>query len=80
MDLAVSISRFISGERKSLENMEKSVGLLDPLRVLARGYSITMAGGKVVKSIEDVEDGSVIKTILKDAEISSIVESRKKTR
>jgi exodeoxyribonuclease VII large subunit len=78
MNFSGKLSNYLLGEMKTLENMERSVTLLDPARVLDRGYSITMSGGKVLKTIDEIEEGSVMKTILKDGEITSIAGSKQK--
>ncbi len=47
---------------------------LDPLRVLARGYSCTMtAGGKVVRSASAVKPGEAILTRVADGSFGSVV-------
>lgn len=50
---------------------------LSPLKVLARGYSYTEnANGKVVTSVDDVQNGSSIFVTLKDGRISASVEDK----
>ena len=48
---------------------------LSPLRVLERGYSITRADGRVVRSARDVKPGDALDTILHRGRITSRVES-----
>ncbi|MHC4408110.1 MAG: exodeoxyribonuclease VII large subunit [Planctomycetota bacterium] len=47
---------------------------LSPLRVLARGYSVTWKGPNVVRRAADVRGGDRIRTLLSDGEIESIVD------
>ena len=50
---------------------------LSPLKVLARGYSYTEnADGKVVTSVDDVQNGGSIFVTLKDGRISASVEDK----
>ena len=41
------------------------------MNVLNRGYSITMADGKVLKTVGEAKEGTVLKTILADGTIAS---------
>ncbi|MHC4953367.1 MAG: exodeoxyribonuclease VII large subunit [Planctomycetota bacterium] len=49
---------------------------LSPLRVLARGYSVTLKDEQVVRQTSDVSAGDAIRTILADGDIRSIVENQ----
>jgi exodeoxyribonuclease VII large subunit len=58
----------------AVDNLEKRVSLLDPVNVLARGWSITRAAdGRVVRSVDDVKVGDTIVTTLRDGTASSTV-------
>lgn len=50
---------------------------LSPLKVLARGYSVTLAedGRRVVKSVAEIEPGTILETRLPDGRVKSRVES-----
>ena len=54
-----------------LKNIIDKLELLNPLKVLSRGYSITYSDGKVVKNINDVKDDIVVK--VKNGEIKAKV-------
>jgi len=78
-DLSVRIGR---GARDSVDvagHRMRTVGArleaLSPLKVLARGYSVTMKDNRVVHRVADVAGGDVIRTVLGEGEIRSIVES-----
>ena len=58
-------------ESISLKNIIDKLELLNPLKVLGRGYSITYSNGKVVKSVKDVKDDIVVK--VKNGEIKAKV-------
>jgi len=46
---------------------------LSPLRVLARGYSVTFKDARVVRHVADVAAGDEIRTVVEDGEIRSTV-------
>jgi exodeoxyribonuclease VII large subunit len=60
-------------EKKQTAHLEEKLHLLDPVHLLRRGYSITFANGKTVRSAQTLGKGQLIKTILFDGEIDSIV-------
>jgi exodeoxyribonuclease VII large subunit len=53
--------------------LEGKLHLLDPVHLLRRGYSITLADGKVVRSAQTLGKGQQIETILHDGKVDSIV-------
>ena len=58
----------------AIDNLEKRVSLLDPVNVLARGWSITRTSdGRVVRSVDDLEAGDEIVTTLRDGSAKSAV-------
>ncbi len=65
----------LHNQEKEITGMSKSIELLDPVNVLNRGYSITLVGGKALKSVKEVTGGTVIKTILADGNIISTTQS-----
>ena len=63
-------------ERTRAHVATRTVRLLDPVHVLARGWSITRnARGEVVRSIADTAPGERIVTVLADGEVTSTVDS-----
>ncbi len=58
-------------ENTTLNNIIEKLELLNPLKVLKRGYSITYSNNKVVKNIKDVSDTLKIK--VSDGEIKAKV-------
>jgi exodeoxyribonuclease VII large subunit len=70
---------FIQVQLKDLAGIEKNIQLMDPVNVLARGYSITLADGKAIKSAGEVKPGTLLNTILADGEIRSIAQTVNKT-
>jgi len=72
--------RAIQNEKQLLKARENNVNYLNPRNVLKRGYSITYSDGRAVKSISDIEEGDSLRTVLYEGELSSTVESKKKSR
>ena len=65
---------------KNLENEVKyitdKVSLLNPRNVLKRGYSLTLKREKTVRSLNDLERGDIIKTILYEGSVISQVKEK----
>jgi exodeoxyribonuclease VII large subunit len=76
--LKLKLNTFLSDSRASIEHIESKVRILDPKNVLKRGYSITLKDSKPVKSIDDVNENDIIKTVLYDGNISSSVKEKAK--
>lgn len=58
--------------------MQNALGLaaaLNPYQALARGYSVTKAGGRVLASVVDAAEGQVLDVILKDGRLACMVQS-----
>jgi exodeoxyribonuclease VII large subunit len=70
---------FIQSENKVIDNIKKNIDLMNPVNVLNRGYSITMANNKVLKTVDDVDEGAILKTILSNGNIISITKTINKT-
>lgn len=66
-------SSTIASQRERLAADERLLKALSPQAVLARGYSLTRLGGKIVTTTAEVAKGSVITTTLADGSLESIV-------
>ena len=64
-------------EDSKLTIFEKTIRHLDPAGLLKRGYSITFANGKVLRSIAGAEVGSVVITQLSDGTVQSKIEVKR---
>jgi len=64
----------ILSHQNALSSLIRQVELLDPRRILARGYSITRMNGKVIRNSEEVKEGNVIETTLYKGFIKSLVQ------
>jgi exodeoxyribonuclease VII large subunit len=78
--LAIAKTAMISRRATSLEVNLAALGALDPLKVLARGYSVlSRNGGRPISSISEVAQGEQLQTTLRDGTIASTVISRSET-
>lgn len=64
-------SRRLMGERHRLELFSQRVSALDPRRVLALGYTITLHQGKVVRSLDGLSEGDELETRLTQGTLKS---------
>ena len=67
------LERVFQQAKQRISSLYEKIVLLDPHRVLRRGYSITSYNGKVVKSIDDIALGGTIHTALYDGTVHSNV-------
>jgi len=69
------ISTRLNLHKNSIQQLEQSVKLMDPIQVLKRGYSITTINGKTISESSEIEVGDVIVTKTFDKEIISNIKS-----
>ncbi len=72
-DLVGIFAAKIDGLKGDLSVFKEKLKLLSVKSVLSKGYSLTMFGGKVLKSAGDVKSGDKIKTVLSEGEVDSVV-------
>ena len=66
----------MTSKRRSFEKLGASLDAMSPLRVLARGYSITEnSAGKPVRSVREISEGDQLSVRLTDGRASCRVES-----
>lgn len=64
--------------KEYFENLVNKFEVLDPMKVLQRGYSITTMAGKIIKNSSDVKPQQKLKVILhKGALVCEVLESQK---
>lgn len=71
-----AIPNRLERENHKLDMITQRLELLNPDLLLQRGYSITLCGGKILKSIHDIPEGEVLTTRLQDGELYSNVLSK----
>ena len=64
--------------RKCTENLEDKLKILDPVNVLGRGFTITSLDGKIIKSVDTIDNDAIITTTFKDGNINSKVLNKRK--
>ena len=79
-DVGNAVRELIRKRDHRLDSMDQALRLLDPVRVLRRGYSITRHNGKVVRDASNVKKGAVIETTLHQGTITSIVGQAKEAK
>jgi len=68
------ITQQVGHASQELNQIEQVVGLLNPAAVLARGYSLTMKDGELIRSVNEVEKGDQLSTKFRDGKVDSVVE------
>ena len=63
-----------------LELLQQRLKDASPERLLARGYSITLKDGKVVKDFKQVQEGDEVVTRIYQGELLSVIKASKKIR
>ncbi len=72
------LSKRLNSDKKLIEILSSKVELLNPANLLMRGYSVTMSGGKKLKSIKQIKIKEPLETILHDGKIISTVNALNK--
>jgi len=68
-----SIEKIFLIKHHQIEMSEEKIKAFDPLKVVQRGYSLTLHKGKIVKDANRLKDGDFLTTILKSGKIESTV-------
>lgn len=75
-DIAITktaVAARIEREQLKINALTDKVKLLSPQNTLERGYSLTMHNGHVVTTVETLQPGDVLETMLKDGKVTSTV-------
>lgn len=72
-DIAQSVAISLSRRRHRLELLQQRLADASPQKQLARGYSITLKDGKVVKNMDELQENDEIVTRLYRGEVTSII-------
>ncbi len=78
--LDVSVSRVIEARVSLVEALTLRLEALDPVRVLDRGFAMVTSGGRVVRSVSEVNVGSDVEVAMADGTISATVSAVKKEK
>jgi len=67
--------QLLAAEDRHLASLQARLGLLDPVNLLARGWSITRTDdGRIVRSVGGAPPGAIIHTVVADGSVTSRVE------
>ena len=79
-DVVQAVISSLSRHRHRLELLQQRLVDASPEKLLARGYSITLKDGKVVKNVGLLNEGDEITTLLQKGEVTSIVNRKPSNR
>ncbi len=71
--LQQSVDKHLQMERMRIRGLEGMVSVLSPVNTLKRGYSISTVNGRAVTSIQQLNSGDELTTILPDGKKISII-------
>jgi len=74
------IQNKLNSQKNSLQQLEQSVKLMDPIQVLKRGYSITLMAGKTITENTEIKPGKTIITKTYFGEIESEISKIKDSK
>ena len=80
LNLNKNLSLLVEKNDKEIEGVINKLILLNPLNVLAKGYSLTYLDSKLVKSINDVKENDEINIKVSDGTIDAYVKRVKDGR
>ena len=72
-DVAQAVTSSLSRHRHRLELLQQRLADASPEKLLARGYSITLKDGKVVKNADELQANDEIMTCLQNGKVISTV-------
>ena len=65
------VRNLLTSQTHKLEILDKTLAAADPAVILKRGYSLTRAGGRVVKCASDLKKGDRLTTVFSDGSVES---------
>ncbi|MBE6302521.1 MAG: exodeoxyribonuclease VII large subunit [Bacteroidales bacterium] len=75
--LPVSVAMMLQQQRHKLDIWEQQLQASSPERILAKGYTLTLCDGRIVRSASQLSPGKEIVTRFSDGEVASTVKSKK---
>lgn len=69
--LKLHTEQFLALQAKDLKNLSKSIELVDPKKILRRGYTMTRKNNRIIKSVRDLHPGDVIESEFHDGKKES---------
>ena len=75
--LPVSVAMLLQQQRHKLDLWEQQLQASSPDRILAKGYTLTLSGGRIVRSASELSAGDDIVVRFADGEVASTVKNIK---
>lgn len=75
-DVVQVVASFLSCHRHRLELLQQRLEDASPEKQLARGYSITLKDGKIVKDVRQMKVGDKLVTHLYQGKLLSVVQKK----
>ena len=70
-----AMEKLLNGHRQQLAVLEAKLLAMNPLNILARGYTVTeTVDGKIIKNAANLTEGQLVVTRFKDGQVTSQVE------
>jgi len=74
--LSMACRTTFAHETMQIRLFEQSVNSFSPSKMLERGFSLTLHQGKALRSIKEVEEGSIVETRVADGRFTSVVHTK----
>ena len=72
-NLPLSVAMLLQQQRHRLDIWEQQLQASSPDRILARGYTLTLSGGRIVRSAAELSAGDEVVTRFADGDVTSTV-------
>ena len=76
-NLPLSVAMLLQQQRHRLDIWEQQLQASSPDRILARGYTLTLSGGRIVRSAAELSAGDEVVTRFADGDVTSTVKNIK---
>ena len=76
-NLPLSVAMVLQHQRHRLDIWEQQLQASSPDRILARGYTLTLCGGRIVRSAAELSAGDEVVTRFADGDVTSTVKNIK---
>ena len=71
--MKMSVGIRVEREKMKLSSMEQVIELTDPNKLLAKGYTLTMLGDRVLTDASQLKRGDRVTTVFRDGSVESLV-------
>jgi exonuclease VII large subunit len=71
------IAKYFTLKENEIKLLEQRLLSSSPMKILEKGYSVIFADGRKAVSVNDIHDGSHLRIMMRDGEVSVIVKKEK---